>query len=275
MGGNGAQTEWVSAREAMAAEGKALVDAARERGLTLRLVGGLAVRDHCEVLDFCSRDHSDLDMVSFSSTIVRLVAFFGDRGFSEDERARQASGGTQARFWRPCIHGAGSPIHVSDHVDVFLDTFVMDHRIDLRPRLHIEPYTLSLADLLLTKLQIYESDLRDLRDAATILKDRPLGGEDVPGVINAGYIAQLCARDWGLCHDVRRNLSALGELIPALDLDPEDEARVEIARSRLEALLVETPKTYRWRWRARIGTRRAWHNEVEERDQTYGPRPRP
>jgi hypothetical protein len=259
----------------MAAEGKALVDAARERGLTLRLVGGLAVRDHCEVLDFCSRDHSDLDMVSFSSTIVRLVAFFGDRGFSEDERARQASGGTQARFWRQCIHGAGSPIHVSDHVDVFLDTFVMDHRIDLRPRLHIEPYTLSLADLLLTKLQIYESDLRDLRDAATILKDRPLGGEDVPGVINAGYIAQLCARDWGLCHDVRRNLSALGELIPALDLDPEDEARVEIARSRLEALLVETPKTYRWRWRARIGTRRAWHNEVEERDQTYGPRPRP
>ena len=275
MSSIGAQTEWVAAREAMAAEGKALVDVAGERGLILRLVGGLAVRDHCEVLEFCSRDHSDLDMVSLSSTIARLVGFFADQGFVEDERARQATGGSQARFWRPCIHGSGSPIHENDHVDVFLDTFVMDHRIDLRPRLDVEQYTLPLADLLLTKLQIYHSDLRDLRDAATILKDRVLGDEDVPGVINAGYIARLCACDWGLSHDVLRNLAALGELIPTLGLGPEDAARVEAARSRLEALVVDTPKSRRWRWRARIGTRRAWHNEVEERDQGVRPRPRP
>ena len=275
MSGDGAQTELLAAREAMAAEGKALVDAARDRGLVLRLVGGLAVRDHCEALEFCSRDHSDLDAVSLSSTIVRLVAFFAEQGFAEDERARQATAGTQARFWRPCIHGGEAPIHASDHVDVFLDVFVMDHRIDLRPRLEIEAYTIPLADLLLTKLQIYESDIRDLRDAATILKDRELGGEDIPGVINAGYIARLCACDWGLCHDVLRNLSTLGELIPTLGLSPEDAARVEQARGRLEAQVVGAPKTRRWRWRARAGIKRAWHNEVEERDEVVRPRPRP
>ena len=102
-----------------------------------------------------------------------------------------------------------------------------------------------------------------------------LGDEDVPGVINAGYIARLCACDWGLCHDVLRNLAALGELIPRLGLGPEDAARVEAARSRLEELVVDTPKSRRWRWRAKIGTRRAWHNEVEERDQAVRPRPRP
>jgi hypothetical protein len=270
-----AQVEMLAAREAMAAEGKALVDAARERGLKLRLVGGLAVRDHCEVLEFCSRDHSDLDMVSLSSTVARLVAFFAEQGYEENPHARQATGGTQARFSRPCVHGGDPPVHAGDHIDVFLDAFVMDHTIDLRRRLDVEHYTLPLADLLLTKLQIYECDVRDLRDAATILKDRPLGDEDAPGVINAGHIARLCARDWGLCHDVLSSLSALGRLIPALELGPAEAARLEAARGRLETIIVETPKTRRWRWRAKVGTRRAWHNEVEERDQALRPVPRP
>jgi hypothetical protein len=250
----------------MAAEGKALVDAAGERGLKLRLVGGLAVRDHCEVLEFCSRDYSDLDVVSLSKTVSGLVAFFAGRGYTEDAHARQVTGGNQARFWRPCVHGDGSPVHEEDHVDVFLDAFVMDHRIDLRSRLDVEPYTLPLSDLLLTKLQIYESDTRDLLDAATLLKDRPLGGEDVPGIINASYIARLCAADWGMCHDVLRNLSALARLIPTLGLAPEDAARVEAARASLQAAVEDAPKTRRWRWRAKVGTRRAWHNEVEERN---------
>jgi hypothetical protein len=266
MGTGTAPGGLLAAREMMAAEGKSLVDAARDRGLTLRLVGGLAVRDHCEVLEFCSRDHSDLDMVSLSATVVPLVSFFADHGFAEDPHARQATGGNQARFWRPCIHGDGAQIHEDDHVDVFLDTFLMDHRIDLRSRLDVERYTLPLSDLLLTKLQIYESDTRDLRDAVTILKDRPLGNEDVPGVINAAYIARLCAGDWGLCHDILRNLSAIADLLPSLDLSPADTARVETARARLQAAVEDAPKTRRWRWRAKVGTRRAWHNEVEERN---------
>lgn len=261
-----AQSEHLAAREMMAAEGKALVDAARARGLKLRLVGGLAVRDQCEILEFCSRDHSDLDMVSLSSTIVSLVAFFADHGYAEDPHARQTTGGNQARFWRPYIHGGGAPIHEDDHVDVFLDTFVMDHRIDLRPRLDVEPYTLPLSDLLLTKLQIYESDVRDLRDAVTILKDRVLGEEDTPGVINVSYIARLCAGDWGLYYDVLRNLSAIADLLPSLGLSAADTARVEAARARLQAAIEGAPKTHRWRRRAKVGTRRAWHNEVEERD---------
>jgi hypothetical protein len=261
-----AHIERLAAREAMAAEGKALVDAARAWELKLRLVGGLAVRDHCEVLDFCSRDHSDLDMVSLSSTVSRLVAFFVEQGYAEDPHARQATGGTQASFRRPCIHGNGTRIHDDDHVDVFLDSFVMDHRIDLRPRLDVEPYTLPLSDLLLTKLQIYESDKRDLLDAATILKDRVLGDQDVPGVINGAYIARLCAGDWGLCHDVLRNLSALEELIPTLDLSTVDAARTQTARARLRATIEGAPKTRRWRWRAKVGTRVTWHAEVEERD---------
>ena len=266
MSAEDVRREQLATRETMAAEGNALVDGARARGLKLRLVGGLAVRDHCEALEFCTRDYSDLDMVSLRSSLSRLIAFFADQGYVEDRHAGLATGGGQARFRRRCVHGDGAPFHEDDHVDVFLDAFVMDHRIDLRQRLEVEPYTLPLADLLLTKLQIYEIDARDLRDAATILKDRALGEEDAPGVINAGYIAGLCGADWGMYHDVVANLTSLADLIPRLGLTPDEAARVEAARTRLRAAIEAAPKTRRWRWRAKVGTRLAWHNDVDERN---------
>ena len=95
-------------------------------------------------------------------------------------------------------------VHAEDHVDVFLDVFHMDHRVDLRDRLAIEPYTVSASDLLLTKLQVFRSEDRDLHDIVTLLKDDELAGEDAPGALNVAYLAGLCARDWGLYYDVTR-----------------------------------------------------------------------
>ncbi len=258
-------------REMMAAEGKRLVDAARARGLTIRLIGGLAVRDHCEVLDFCARDYSDLDAVAHTRSIVDLVDFFSDHGYRENVHVRQATGGEQAQFVRPCRHrdGRGTSLHDDDHIDVFLDTFVMDHRIELKRRLELEPYTVSLSDVLLTKLQIHEHDARDLRDVVTILKDRPMGDTDAPGVVNVTYIAALCADDWGLSYDVIRSLDAAARLLPGLELSGDELATAEAAVRRLREAIEQAPKTRRWRRRARTGTRRPWHNEVEERDGSH------
>lgn len=181
---------------------------------------------------------------------------------------RQATGGGQAQFIRPCRHPLpdGGLLHPDDHAGVFLDVFVMDHRIDLRQRLDIERYTVSLSDVLLTKLQLYNSDQRDLRDIITILKDHPLGDTDAPGVVNTAYTAGLCADDWGLHHDVVRNLDGARELLPRLDLTDEERERTLAAAHRVGEALKQAPKTRRWRRRARAGTRRPWHNEVEERD---------
>ena len=46
-------------------------------------------------------------------------------------------------------------------LDVFLDRFEMCHQLDLRDRLGLEPPTLPLADLLLTKLQVVETTDKD------------------------------------------------------------------------------------------------------------------
>jgi hypothetical protein len=253
----------------MAVEGRRIVDAARERGLTLRLLGGLAVRDHCEELAFCSRDHSDLDMVGLGHEVVGLVSLFEALGYRERIHVREATMRGQAQFVRPCVHESGEggyAVHAEDHVDVFLDVFRMDHRIDLRERLAIEPYTVSAGDLLLSKLQVFRAEDHDLLDIVTLLKDDELSGEDAPGTVNVAYLAGLCARDWGLYYDVTQNLRRCTESLEGLGLRPDDEGRVRAALARLTLAIEAAPKTRAWRWRAKVGTRRRWHEHVEEQD---------
>ncbi len=109
------------------------------------------------------------------------------------------------------------------HVDVFLDVFRMDHVLDLRRRLQIEPYTISLGDLMLTKLQIVRLNQKDVRDLFTLLKDLSIGNEDQPGIVNISTIALACARDWGLHHTVVRNLQNMAHYIDDYPLTAEEK----------------------------------------------------
>jgi hypothetical protein len=247
-------------------EGIALVEAAASQGLTLRLVGGLAVRAHCGRLPFCEREYSDLDVVALRREQAALIRFFKTYGYAEDPGVRIGSAGRQMQFYRPCAHTdgtTGKPLHPDDHVDVYLDRFELDHEIDLRKRLDLDPHTISVSDLLLIKLQTVKLEQKDVRDIVTLLKDVGTGGDSG---VDPGYIARLCAADWGLHHDVTINLDRTLAHLGGLDLDDDELGRVESALRGLEAAVSVEPKTRAWRLRARIGERRPWHNEVEEQD---------
>ena len=252
----------------MAAEGRRIVDAARERGLTLRLLGGLAVRDHCELLDFWDRDHSDLDVVGLRVEAQQLGTLFAELGYAERLEVRETTLTGQAQFVRRCVHAAadGARQHTDDHVDVFLDVFRMDHALDLRERLALEPYTVSCADLLLTKLQIARFEAKDVRDVLALLEDVPLADGHAPGAIDVSYIAGLCAHDWGLWYDVTTNLRRCGVEMEAYGLDAAERDHLEAAVARLSAAIDGAPKPLAWKLRAKVGTRVSWHAEVEEQD---------
>jgi hypothetical protein len=264
-------TSPLDARRQMAAEAQSIVTAARERGVILRLLGGLAVRRYCRGLAFCDRDHSDLDMVGLSRQIVGVSDVMGSFGYREDPHVRIATQSRQAQFSRPCVHAAaGGELHDDDHVDLFLDKFRMDHDIDLRRRLALDDVTLPASDVLLTKLQVARPDSRDVGDIVTMLNDVALGGADRPGMVNVTYISALCAGDWGLFYDVTRTLQRCGEALDGLGLDAPAEERVRGALTALVGALDAAPKTRRWRLRARIGTRRPWHHLVEEQERAGG-----
>jgi len=255
-------------RREMLAEGRRLVDAARAEGLTLRLLGGLAVREHCRDFELCERDYSDLDMVAYARQVRPLVALFARHGYAENHDVSTATANAELQFVRPCVHGGSGTghAHADDHVDVFLDTFRMDHAIALSRRLDIEPYTVSLSDLLLTKLQIFRLEEKDMRDIVTLLGDVPVGEEDEPGMINARYIGGLCADDWGLFYDVTTNLAHVDERAATLDLSEAQAARVRSGVVRLIAAIDGAPKGARWRLRARVGTRKTWHEAVDDQE---------
>ncbi len=149
-------------------------------------------------------------------------------------------------------------------VDVVIDELTMSHRLDLRDRLDGPAPTITLADLLLSKLQVWEINRKDLGDALCLLADCRLGGDDSdPATISSQRIAAVLGSDWGFCHTAERNLGKLADLwtetpVPSAACDAA--AQIKSLRQTID----EAPKTRGWRMRSRIGERVRWYETPEE-----------
>jgi hypothetical protein len=237
------------------AEARRIVDGARRRGVTLRLIGGLAIRQHCQTVAFCERDYSDIDVVGLKAERRGIRDTFAELGYKANEPFNTLHGDTHLEFIDP----------VNDHhVDVFLDTFEMDHHIDLRHRLAVEDYTISLSDLLLSKLQIVRLNEKDVRDILTLLKDCAIGHEDAPEMINIDHIIDLCACDWGLWKTLTINIERVTEHIGDYALTDEEGARIRGQLAAMREMLVESPKCVQWKLRGVVGERARWYDVPEE-----------
>jgi hypothetical protein len=148
-------------------------------------------------------------------------------------------------------------------LDLFVGSFEMCHVVPIAERLLLEPSTLPLAELVLTKLQIVELNEKDRTDLYALLHAQEVDERDGPA-INAGWIGSTCARDWGLYHTSMRNLERLREGLGQLDLDQAGLDRIATGIARLEAALEAAPKTAHWRLRAKIGERLPWYQEPDE-----------
>ena len=145
-------------------------------------------------------------------------------------------------------------------VDVFVGTFRMCHAIPLEGRLEIDPVSVPLAELLLTKLQVIEVNEKDVRDTVALLLEHPLGDEDGT-TLNAGRVAQLCADDWGLWRTITANLERVRAQLDRYDVDRD---RVDERLRALEERIEAEPKSRGWKLRAKIGERKRWYEIPEE-----------
>jgi hypothetical protein len=150
-------------------------------------------------------------------------------------------------------------------VDIFLDRMKMCHVIELAGRLSHNGPTLTPADLLLSKLQVFEVNMKDLVDTTALLLDHSIADHD-DDAINAIYLAKLTADDWGLYRTVQLNVKRVRDAARQLDVDGDQvDRRLDELWSRIEA----QPKSLKWKLRARVGDRKAWYELPEEVRQPY------
>ncbi len=96
--GAGERQEPVRRADRLMAEAMAMIDSARERGVELRLTGGLAIRRHCVDLDFMDREYSDIDFVGRSDQSKALHEAMVTLGYTENRYVTQSTDASQLQY---------------------------------------------------------------------------------------------------------------------------------------------------------------------------------
>lgn len=236
------------------AEGTRIAAAAAERGLPLRLLGGVAIAILCPSAGRppLRRRYADVDFATRSSAREEVSALMEALSYQPDREFNTLHGQRRLYFWDE---------RNQRQVDVFVDEANLCHRISLDRRLEAVPLTLSLADLTVLKLQVVETNEKDYLDLCAIFADHDLTTDD--SGVNASHIADLAASDWGLWRTLGMVIERSRQF--ALDL-PGFEAGKRVAE-RLERLRIEldtVPKGRGWKLRARVGDRKRWYEIPEE-----------
>jgi len=239
-----------------------IIDAAAERGILLRILGGAAIRMHCpsseHMYELLKRTPKhDMDFVSYSKYRPLTRQFMKDMGYTPYVTLAMTSGAGRHRQIFNDAEG-------NKAVDVFLDILPMCHVIDFRGRLEIDRPTVPPAELFLLKGQIVEMNEKDWQDMCILLREHPVAVND-KDAINLNQVSKTLADDWGFYYTVSTNLKKLRDYVGECPgLKDDDRASIEGKISTITDAIEREPKTLKWKMRARVGTARKWYNVVEE-----------
>jgi hypothetical protein len=240
-------------------EAERLVELASQRGVTLRLLGGIAFRLRCPsaLNENLKRKYVDIDFVGTRKQRKEIQNLFSDGGYTPRTTFNTMQGFKRLIF---------NDIQNERRVDIFLNEFEMCHKFDFTDRLKLDKLTLPLADLLLTKLQVYEITEREYRDVIALFTDHEVGEKDSPELINGKYIAKLCSDDWGLWRTTTLNLERISSALPRYVSSSDHQTQVKTKMDSLRKTIDSEPKSFRWKVRARVGEKVKWY-ELPEADR--------
>lgn len=234
-----------------------IVEEANKRDLLVRLIGSTAFVVHCpgnrSLFKTLDRRLTDVDLISYSSVSQSsLDDMFGALGYQP----------VRSLGW----HAAARNIYVDDeklYVDVFKDTLSYCHVIDFKSRLELDDPTITLADLMLEKLQVVKINEKDFKDMTILLLEHELGSKD-PEKIDIDYMAKLWSKDWGFYYTGTTNLKKLNQYLEGTEvLEATQKKSIQDKIDKMLNQIEAKPKTVRWKLRAKIGTKMRWYEEVE------------
>lgn len=254
-------------------EAKAIIDAAEENGIQLRLLGAIAVITHCpEYLwlhEATNRELTDIDYMAYSEQDKQIRELMLGMGYTV--KGGGGSGVTLGVWSSREIYV--DPDGSRHSVDIFYDKLDFCHPIEFKDRLHLDSPTIPLSDICLEKLQIVEINEKDLKDLMILLLEHPVspGATGEREQIDGEYIAGLLAKDWGFYHTVNMNLDRVLSFLTSYEAFTREhreviERRIAELRERIDS----EPKSIKWKMRARVGTRQKWYRDVAEEYREIG-----
>jgi hypothetical protein len=246
-----------SAETGLMSEARRLIDLAGDRGIVLRLLGGLAIQLLTPELPPRTRDGQDLDFGSVRSSRRALTEMLSDEGYVGDRNFNALYGDKQLYF----THAESGLA-----IDVMIDRLHMCHTVEFAERATVMPYTLSPTDLLLSKLQIVELNAKDLDDCLRLLVTFELRESDDPDVIDLRVIRALVGDEWGWFKTISLNLDRIRAALADGSVTVPEAGRLDpaAAMQTLSETLERAPKSRRWKLRDRVGERKRWYEVPEE-----------
>ncbi len=252
-----------------------IVEEAEKRGIVLRLIGALAIRIHSrEFEDLHKRlgrlgegkqTFSDIDLVGYKKQGSAIKKFFeSEMGYIPDRYVIALFGWKRHIYYHPKGYY---------HIDVFFNKLEFSHDIYFgdkpgKGRLELDKPTITLADLVLEKVQIHQINEKDIKDLIVLLRAHEIGETDEKEIINAKYIAKILADDWGFWYDATNNLNKVkffaDKYFKSGLIDEETLKDVVSKVDKLLDYIEKEPKTKKWKKRAKIGTKKPWYRPVEE-----------
>ena len=255
-----------------------IVKRAQDEGVPIRILGAMAVYIHASHRPESLRRYralerlgpgrplfTDLDVVGYGDRQKETARFFRETmNFTPDFHVNALFSGRLNVFRHP--DGLFD-------VDVFYDLLSFSHDVRFRgsidgDRLELDFPTISLADLVLEKLQIHQINHKDLVDLFMLLSTHDVASTPERDTIDGAYVARVLSGDWGFEYDARSNLQkvrGLAEHVVAENrATAEERERVDLGLRQLVQLIDHEPKTKEWQKRAKKGTSKPWFNEVDE-----------
>jgi hypothetical protein len=240
-------------------EARRVIAVGEAAGVSLRATGGVGIALICPSARRAplARSYQDIDFMASSRQAHDLQRLMLGLGYKPEEEFNVLHG-QRRLFFLDTAH--------QREADIFLDRIEMCHELDLRERTTLHEYTLTPADLLLSKLQVVETNEKDYLDAIAVLADHQLTADE--SGININRINDLCASDWGWWRTVTMVAERTHKVARDVTQRPGGEA-LEHVPDRIRHLLAElerAPKSRKWKMRARVGDRVRWHEDPEDID---------
>lgn len=218
----------------------------------LRLIGGAAVAVIApKGSELFSRTYKDADYFGLSSQRKEITSLLEGLNMEPNKRFNALHGYNRLMFYDPVLNST---------IDVFLDEFVMCHKLILKDRLKIYYPSIPPSDLLLTKMQIINLTENDKKDIAALLYDFEIGDKDEDKTLDGNYIAKLLSDDWGFYKTFTINHDRMKEYLKGNAYASNILPKLDKLREMIES----HPKSLKWKMRAKIGERVKWYEEPEE-----------